>query len=355
MRTTGQGRRSGMFGARALGGAVVAIALLAGASLMSTPVDAAFPGNNGRIACSTPLGGPGGTAAVPAGQERLEIFTVNPDGSGEVRLTSTLGASLSSSAPKYSADGKRIAFTQNSQIWTMNADGTNPTQLTATALGSSTPGSWSPDGTQIVFHTNRDPLPPNPPAGSNATEIYTMNADGSSQTRLTTNLRMDSHPSWSPDGRKIVFRSNVDGDHDVYTMNPDGSEVTNLTTTSPAEDSGPDWSPDGAQIAFHTDRDAFGIGRVLNRNLEIYRMNADGTGATRLTFTDFSGGGNSNLDLTGYDLLPAWSPRGDRSPSTAAGPTSSGTPARSVPPWSRTSPSGTCTRSMRPTAATSGG
>ncbi|CAN5691357.1 hypothetical protein BH24GEM1_BH24GEM1_31280 [soil metagenome] len=308
-RSTG-GPRSGAF--PPLGGAVVALAALAAMGVAGAPAQAAFPGSNGRIACSTPLGGPGGTAAVSAGQERLEIFTVKPDGSDEVRLTSTLGSSSSASAPKYTADGRRIAFTQNGQIWAMNADGTSPVQLTASTAGTNTPGSWSPDGSKIVFHTNRDPVPPGSPAGSNATEIYVMDADGGNQARLTNNLRMDSHPGWSPDGEKIVFRSNLDGDHDIYTMNPDGSELTNLTSSSPAEDSGPDWSPDGKQITFHTDRDAFGVGRVLNRNLEIYRMDADGSDPTRLTFTDFSGGGNSALDLTGYDLLPAWSPKGDR-------------------------------------------
>jgi Tol biopolymer transport system component len=277
-----------------------------------TPAHAAFPGLNGRIACSTPLGGPGGTAATTFGAERLEIFTVKPDGTDEVRLTSTLAGSLSATAPKYSADGRKIVFQQNNQIWTMNADGTNPTQLTTTSFGANTPGSWSPDGTKIVFHANREPVPPGSPAGSNTNEIYTIDADGSNLTRLTNNLRQDSHPGWSPDGTKIVFRSNRDLNFDIYVMNADGTDQTNLTMASPAEESGPDWSPDGKQIAFHTDRDAFGIGRVLNRNLEIYRMNADGSNPTRLTFTDFSGGGDPNLDLTGYDLLPAWSPQGDR-------------------------------------------
>jgi len=307
-----QGRRFKVVGILSLGGAAFAIAVLIGVSVAGAPAHAAFPGINGRIACSTPLGGPGGTAAVPAGQERLEVFTVNPDGSGEVRLTSTLGSSVSSSAPKYSADGKKIAFTQNSQIWKMDADGTNPVQLTATSAGSNTPGSWSPDGTQIVFQTTRDPLPPNPGPGSNASEIYKMNADGTNQTRLTNNTRTDSFPSWSPDGSKIVYRSNLAGNPDVFTMNPDGSAQTNLTASSLAEESAPDWSPDGKQIAFHTDRDAFQIGRVLNRNLEIYRMKTDGSSPTRLTFSDFSGGGDPNRDLTGYDLLPAWSPQGDR-------------------------------------------
>jgi hypothetical protein len=101
-------------------------------------------------------------------------------------------------------------------------------------------------------------------------------------------------------------------------MSPDGGGVTNLTAGSPAEESYPSWSPDGTEIAFHSDRDAFGIGRTLNRNLEIYRMSANGSGVTRLTFNDFSGGGGGVIggtppaDLTGYDLFPAWSPAGDR-------------------------------------------
>ena len=285
-----------------LAGALLALSLLAALTVRAVPAQGAFPGQNGRIACSGVLAAPTSDPAA----SRLELFGIDPDGSGEGQLTNNTESDF---APKFSPDGRRIAFQRGNQIWTMNADGTGETRLTTT-IGSNIPGSWSPDGTQIVFQSTRDPLPPGAPPGSNATEIYRMNADGTNQTRLTTNLTQDAFPAWSPDGSKILFRTNRDGNPNLYTMNPDGSAPTQLTST-PAEESGPAWSPDGRQIAFHTDRDAF-PGRALNRNLEIYRMNADGTGETRLTFSDFSGGGDPNRDLTGYDLFPAWSPEGDR-------------------------------------------
>lgn len=219
--------------------------------------------------------------------------------------------------PKYSPDDKKIAFQrEDRQIWTMNVDGTNPTQLTTPAQGTNRPGSWSPDGSQIVFQTNR--------TGND--EIFKMNADGSNPVNLTNfpapagqpgSRGFDRFPAWSPDGTKILWRSDRSANPDLWTMNPDGSAQTQLTS-NPSEESGPAWSLDGKQIAFHTDRDAFGIGRTLHRNLEIYRMNADGSGPTRLTFNDFSGGGGgttgvgAGADLTGYDLFPAWSPQGDR-------------------------------------------
>ena len=74
-------------------------------------------------------------------------------------------------------------------------------------------------------------------------DIYIMNADGSSQKRLTSSPGLDLHPSWSPDGKKIVFWSyNRDGNPEIYIMNPDGSEQTNLTN-NPAIDAMPYWSP----------------------------------------------------------------------------------------------------------------
>jgi TolB protein len=104
-----------------------------------------------------------------------------------------------------------------------------------------------------------------------------MNADdGSEQTRLTDNNANDSSPSWSPDGEKIAFSSNRDGNYEIYVMNADGSDVTRLTNVNNANDSSPSWSPDGEKIVFTSDRDsAF---------TEIYSMNADnGRRVTRLT------------------------------------------------------------------------
>jgi len=116
----------------------------------------------------------------------------------------------------------------------------------------------------ILFTSNRD--------GSH--EIYAMNPDGSNQTRLTNNMAMDIYPTWFPDHSRVVFASTRDGAGlDVYTMLPDGSSVTRLTTSS-GDDYGGSVSPDGTQIAFVSSRDG---------DLEIFVMNADGSGQTQLT------------------------------------------------------------------------
>ena len=84
----------------------------------------------------------------------------------------------------------------------------------------------------IAFESNRD-------AGN--FEIYTMNADGSLQTNITTNPAGDAQPSWSPDGRKIVFATNRDGNSEIYVMNADGSQPVRLTADG-ATDIFPCWS-----------------------------------------------------------------------------------------------------------------
>lgn len=110
---------------------------------------------------------------------------------------------------------------------------------------------------------------------------------GSRVTNLTCNLANDRDVvAWSPDGRKIAFVSYRDGNMEIYVMNADGSGVTRLTN-HPGSDAHPAWSPDGRKIAFQSDRDG---------NSEIYVMNADGSGVTRLTYSP------------AYDGEPAWSP-----------------------------------------------
>jgi WD40 repeat protein len=116
-------------------------------------------------------------------------------------------------------------------------------------------------------------------------EVYVMDADGSGQTRITTNPAADEYPSWSPDGSEIAFQSNRDaGNWEVYVMDADGGGQTRLTD-NPATDVLPAWSPDGSKIAFISDRDG---------NFEIYVMNADGSGQTQLT-TDAA-----------FDGFPVW-------------------------------------------------
>ena len=69
-----------------------------------------------------------------------------------------------------------------------------------------------------------------------------MQADGSGQTRLTSNTADDYGPSWSPDGKRIAFYSTRDGNYEIYVMQADGSGQTRLTSNT-ADDNGPSWSP----------------------------------------------------------------------------------------------------------------
>ena len=183
--------------------------------------------------------------------------------------------------------GSRIAFASdrdgNFEIYEMNADGSDQTRVTtneADDLGS----SWSPGGGRIAFWSNRD---------GNA-EIYVMNADGSGQTRLTSNTASDLWPSWSPDGARIAFTADRNLNRDIYVMNADGSGETRLTTDLEA-DLQPTWSADGTKIAFASSRDG------INKS-EVYVMNADGSGQTRLTVTE-------GLN---FNLRPSWSPDGEK-------------------------------------------
>ena len=97
---------------------------------------------------------------------------------------------------------------------------------------------------------------------------------------------MNGLPAWSPDGTRMAFNSSSDGNEDIYVMNADGSGQTRLTN-NPAEDFFSAWSPDGSRIAFASDRDG---------NPDVYVINTDGSGITRLT---------NNL---ASDLHPSWSP-----------------------------------------------
>ena len=101
-----------------------------------------------------------------------------------------------------------------------------------------------------------------------------VNVDGSGITRLTNNSNRDESPSFSPDGRRVAFVSDRDGNDEIYAMDADGLGVSRLTD-NPSRDSDPSWSPDGRRIAFVSNRDG---------NDEIYVMNADGSGKIRLTY-----------------------------------------------------------------------
>ena len=227
-----------------------------------------------------------------------EIYVMNADGTGVVRLTDN---SVLDYPIAWSPDGNRILFWRDGdggefehsdmEIYVMNADGTGIVRLTDNLVYDS-PYAWSPDGNRILFLGDGD----GGEYDHKDREIYVMNADGTGIVRLTDNSVYDGLPAWSPDGNRILFVRDGDGgefessDREIYVMNADGSGVVRLTDNS-VLDSPRSWSPDGTRILFYSYRDG---------EDEIYVMNADGTGVVRLT------------DNSVYDSPVAWSPDGTR-------------------------------------------
>jgi Tol biopolymer transport system component len=229
-----------------------------------------------------------------------EIFVMNGDGTGLIRLTHSPPDLPEDQAadiqPAWSPDGTRIAFASrrdgNFEIYAMNADGSELTRLIDDPAENVEP-AWSPDGAKIVF--TRDPDTPGVSG-----DIYVMNADGSDVTRLTDDPGNDRHPSWSPNGAQIAFQSEraaVGVNSDIYLMNADGSALIPLTS-GPSYDAAPAWSPDGRKIAYE-ESPPDGRGPP-DGDLEIAVMNADGSGKTLLTDNDTD---DADLD---------WSPDGSK-------------------------------------------
>jgi tol-pal system beta propeller repeat protein TolB len=173
-------------------------------------------------------------------------------------------------SPAWAPDGGKLAFhaTEGSyvDIFVVNPDGTGLTNVTATASFHEGSPTWAPDGQHIAFWGY---------PSDGGYDVFRMNADGTGVQRLTTHSARDLAPAWSPDGSKIAFVSERDGDMDVYVMNPDGSGVVQLTNDS-FEPISLAWSPDGTQIAFS--------GNVSPPGLpsDMWVMNADGSGLTQL-------------------------------------------------------------------------
>ena len=209
-----------------------------------------------------------------------EIYSMNFDGTEQTNITNDLAEDFLAA---WSSDGTLLVFDSdrngNRDVFTMKADGTGVTSLTSESFNNALPAA-SPDGTRVVFNSDRD----------GDREIYVMNIDGSEQTRLTNNPADDWWAAWSSDGTRVAFTSDRDGNAEVYVMEADGTDQRNLTN-NPAGDFRPAWSPDGQSITFHSSRDG---------NREVYLMNAAGTGQTNLT------------NHPGDDWYPAWAPDGLR-------------------------------------------
>lgn len=172
-----------------------------------------------------------------------DIFVVNRDGSGLAQLTT---APELDDQPAWSPDGSRIAFRsyrtgRDGDIWVMDADGSDPVNLTPDPLPGVTDErrpAWSPDGTRIAFASNAD----------GTYDIWTMATDGGQRRQLTATPDFDSEPAWSPDGTRLVFRRTSPAEWDLVLIPAGGGPTT--TVSLPGEQSMPVWSPDGTRLVF---------------------------------------------------------------------------------------------------------
>jgi len=195
-------------------------------------------GNDGYAAWS-PDGDRLASYAYHAGRKTWSIHSVNKDGNKRKRLTNAKNKWDSSLA--WSPDGSQIAFGRayndvdgvwQEEIWIMNSDGGNQTQIKALDGG----GPYFPINGRILFHSH-----------TQTSEICIANIDRSNMIKLTNNSAEDWHSAVSPDRKQVVFMSNRNGNHEIYTMNIDGSNQRRLTSND-VRDSALTWSPDGSQI-----------------------------------------------------------------------------------------------------------
>jgi Tol biopolymer transport system component len=291
---------------RALGAVLLALVTVAGTA---GPALATQPGPNGRI------------AFMRFDADGLfQIWTANPDLTHQVQIT--FGPS-DNWMPAWSPDGTRIAFashrtdpdpgdaTEIMDVFTMRPDGSDVRKVTD-SIGYNGNPSWSPDGRWLVFASDRADYPA-------SQGIYRIRSDGSGQpvrvTKLPAKSAWQELARYSPDGSRIAFSEYRGGRETrmgryvaeqaaLFTVRPDGSDLRQLTPWGiHATDA--DWSPDGTRLVFAAQPTHIGnIG-------DVGVVNADGTHLVDITSDHgFTGPGNDNAVWYEESFNPAWSPDG---------------------------------------------
>ena len=215
---------------------------------------------------------------------------MNADGTDVRQLTDHPGVE---GGARWSRDGSQIAFysfrdQSAGLMWKMSADGSDPEPVLTDQLSDPQagcaggfPGSWFPDGQRILFRGSQG-------GQIDALQICSAAPDGSDVQVILSEDNVKSHlPTLSPDGTKIAFASDRDGNPEVYVMNVDGGGIRRLTDDA-ALDEYPTWSPDGQWIAFHSDRGG---------DFDIYIVRPNGSDLRRVT------------DNAASEMEPSWSPQ----------------------------------------------
>lgn len=199
----------------------------------------------------------------------FDIFTAKSDGSDLKQLTNTPGYDAETTI---TLDGKKLVFTSmrdgDLDIYTMDADGKNVRRLT-NELGYDGGPFWSYDGKQIVYRAHHpktdaqkadytDLLKQNL-IRPTVLEIWVMNADGSNKRQVTSNGKANFGPYFFPDGKRIIFASNMDDargrNFDLYMINVAGTGLERITFND-TFDGFPMFSPDGKKLVFASNRNA---------------------------------------------------------------------------------------------------
>ena len=251
----------------------IVVALALPASALAT-----FPGRNGKIAFTTQRDG------------NSEIYSMNADGSGVTRLTNHPSGDGN---PAWSPDGKTILFASlrdgsSSKVWIMNADGSNPTLLTP--QGGHDP-RWYPDGTRFAYVTPSGAINVRTLDGSSDTQLFPPDppCEIDPDTGVETRCEYKANIDVSPDGSRIVYATYV---VDTNPIRPDHYTVRTHLSIFNAPGAMPSWAPDQSQLAF----------------AEYF----DDDGLVHSALGTMTANGSARSIVRNDSVAPSWSPEGTK-------------------------------------------
>ena len=224
---------------------------------------------------------------------RFDLYSARPDGSDRKQLTRQ-GNNIT---PAWTPDGTRIIFasdrTGTRELYVITESDREPSRIATSVAGNKLTPSMSHDLSKIAFAVE-DPVTGHP-------EIWIASADGAAPRRLTTTPKASTGPTWalfprfSPDDARILYASTQSGSSQIWIMNADGTgnrQLTSGVSTDAPDANAPNWSPDGTRIVFWAGHET--------RYGEVWTMDADGTHRKQLT--------EQPAPISSDN--PAWSPDG---------------------------------------------